>query len=86
MAAKLTVITTDGVEHSVKAPAADGQAIEEGRKAAALMVARGYEEAVACLDPTDSEELQWYRARLRDARRIARLPSVRSAQRQGGDV
>lgn len=43
------------------------------RQAAALEIVRGYERAITKLDPSDGEELRWYRARLRDARLAAGL-------------
>lgn len=46
---------------------------QDCRDAAALRVVAGYEDAIRCIDPADAEELDWYRARLRDARIAADL-------------
>ncbi len=46
----------------------DKHAVATGRRDAALAIVAGYEAAVTALDPSDHEELAWYRARLLDAR------------------
>lgn len=46
----------------------DEQSVARGRRQAALAIVAGYEAAVMALDPSDAEELAWYRERLMDAR------------------
>ncbi len=46
----------------------DQQAVGRGRRRAAEALVAGYEAAVIALDPSDADELAWYRERLRDAR------------------
>ena len=43
------------------------------RVAAARAVADGYRLALSLLDPDDVEEIGWYRARYRDACKLAKL-------------
>jgi hypothetical protein len=50
-----------------------GVEFDEGRTAAALELAGAYGRALTLLHPQDLEEQDWYRAQLRDARRLAGL-------------
>lgn len=45
----------------------DEQAVGRGRREAAIAIVIGYEAAIMALDPSDADELAWYRARLMDA-------------------
>jgi hypothetical protein len=46
----------------------DRDAVARGRHGAAQAIVGGYETAIMALDPSDAEELAWYRERLLDAR------------------
>lgn len=61
---------------------ADINTLKDGRHAAALEVASGYEQALSRLHRDDDVARAWYAARLADARVIAGLPAVAPAPRE----
>jgi len=60
--------------------------IDEGRRAAARVVADAYVRALSLVHPDDAEELQYYRGRARDAAIVAGQAPVRRVAASGAEV